>query len=302
MTRIFSPSQISMAQECEHKWALRYIDKIKPEQLTWEQAEADMARPYSERVYSTAQHSAALGTRTHAISEAHDLGTPLPDPHAWDSLPGQVLARMMPTFMSHSTHETPLAVEIPLLLELDGVTWRGYIDRLFPRRIQDLKTTSDIVKYALLPHFTADYHGVPERSLWRDLQACVYAVWYCVVFEEDKAPVEWSYGQTKKAKRALPVHDLIPLDRALVRVREGNAIARRLRVIQSSDEAVKNPDACDKYGKPGKLNCWYGRNGHCKPPPKPVQTDLLAGVLSEAEETPCPTWSDLVGERDECDT
>lgn len=141
------------------------------------------------------------------------------------------------------------------------VKFRGLIDILSNEAIEvwDHKTTRDIRAYALLPDVVAQALGAPERSLKNALQSCIYTLHRARQSDPpaDAVTCRWTYGETDRSRRALPVVQDIPYAHALGVVERAANVARTL-TYATSDEAPANTLACDKYG-----GCWY-RGQPCK--------------------------------------
>jgi hypothetical protein len=113
-------------------------------------------------------------------------------------------------------------------LEVQGAP-RGYL-------LVDYKSTKSIAKWAKAP-----------RVLREDVAANAYALDAMNKFGIDAIACRWVYFETGKSRRAIAVDFMITRANAL-RVLAGQAdIARHLDTI-TVDTAVKNPDACGRYG------------------------------------------------------
>jgi len=152
----------------------------------------------------------------------------------------------------------PEQAEAEFELEVGGVKFRGVIDLLL-EDVWDHKTSRDVRSYALLPDAVANEMGAPERSLKNNLQSCIYALHRARQSNPpaDAVTCRWTYGETDRVRRALPVVQEIPTAHALAVVERAADVARTL-TYASSDAAPPNTLACDKYG-----GCWY-RGQPCK--------------------------------------
>jgi hypothetical protein len=294
--RVFSASALELADDsdpetggCRKAWAFRYVDKIRKPEMQWEQCLAYAEWQDSVGGYYAAkgrtpppgiiepaggQRSASCGTRTHLYAQWYLTGVATSDADVygprrvidWESLPGQVLQSMLP-FLPPAGTLGPEHVEAEFELEIEGqsgqepVRFRGLIDILSSEAVEiwDHKTTRDIRGYALLPDAVALALGAPKRSLKDNLQSCIYAVFRARKSDPPAPEVtcRWTYGETDRSRRALPVVQTIPYAHALARVESAADVARTL-TYATSDEAPANTLACDKYG-----GCWY-RGRPCK--------------------------------------
>jgi hypothetical protein len=275
--RVHSASGIALALDCRRAWAHCYVDKIRKPEMVWERVLvweewAKVHGYWSNPPDNTGidkpvagQRSASLGTRTHLYAQWYLTGAATADADVygprrlidWESLPGQVLQSMLPLLPPAGSVD-PEHAEAEFELEVAGVKFRGVIDLLL-EGVWDHKTTRDIRGYALLPDAVAYAIGAPERSLKDSLQACIYVVRRARQTDPaaDAITCHWTYGETDRSRRALPVVQDIPYAHALGVV-EGVASVARTLTYASSDEAPPNTLACDKYG-----GCWY-RGQPCK--------------------------------------
>jgi hypothetical protein len=253
------------------------VDKIRKPEMIWERVlvweEWAKANGYWSNPPDSlgidkpvaGQRSASLGTRTHLYAQWYLTGAATADADVhgprrlidWESLPGQVLQSMLPLLPPAGSVD-PEQAEAEFELEVAGVKFRGLIDLLLDG-VWDHKTTRDIRGYALLPDAVAYAIGAPERSLKDSLQACIYVVRRARQTDPpaDAITCHWTYGETDRTRRALPVVQDIPYTHALGVVERAADVARTL-TYASSDEAPPNTLACDKYG-----GCWY-RGQPCK--------------------------------------
>ncbi len=236
--RIWSASQLETAGRCERLWALRYLDNIKVE------VESGGAR--------------ALGSEIHEAHEDYELGRQVD----WEGKPGQVLQSMLTYLGPEWTGgNRPGGVEVCAVLRVDGHYLQVLVDMVTTHGVCDLKTTSNLA-YALLPRDIADmYHPGDRQALADNLQACLYALWFCTRFNVDRALCLWVYGETKERRVAAPCQAWVTRDHALAVVRKALQAADRMLALNSSSEAKMNPAACNMYG-----GCDYLMSGDCVPP------------------------------------
>lgn len=289
--RVHSASGISLAKRCRRAWALKYIDGLKPEDVSWAEivkAEAEISsglRHYSKHPCfgAAGAKGAALGKEVHERAERY-LGH---GPHGikWDDVPGQVLRELIDLLPAAGTVPAE-NIEHEFEVELCGVVWKGLIDlyayttgsALRVSRpvdfaspgVWDHKTTRDIMAYALLPHdasvelaaeFPAPELGFAARSIRADLQACMYVLYTSVrraMRPEQTVPVRWNYTETQKVRRSLRVVDNIRVLDARAVVAEAAAVAKQCDTYRTSLEAPADTLSCGDYG-----GCWY-RGRHCR--------------------------------------
>src|SRR5690606_33334989 len=134
----------------------------------------------------------------------------------------------------------PELAEAEFELEVGGVKFRGVIDLLL-EDVWDHKTTRDIRTYALLPDAVASAIGAPERSLKDNLQSCIYTVHRAKQTDPPAASVtcHWTYGETDRTRRALPVVQEVPYAHALSVVERAASVARTL-TYATADAAPPN--------------------------------------------------------------
>jgi hypothetical protein len=236
-----SPSSIKLAQRCERKWAECYLNGRR-----------DPSTPATE-----------LGTAGHIVLEDWYEGR---DPE-WESFPGQVMHAGI-HLLPHPEQCASVLVEQPIgdipydnpdehgpqwVLEIDGVRWAGFRDLLAvpteaeaarlgvpPGRMTlfDYKTSSNIKRYALT-----------EAELRADLQCNLYAYATMVDWKRDEVHARWVYFETKAVRRAHAVDALIDHADALAVIEPCNTLARHLDTITDVAATVKNPLACNDYGR-----------------------------------------------------
>lgn len=270
--RVHSPSSIKLAKQCRRAWALCYVDRIRKPEVQWEDVLAWQAWRAGELQERPAvepqggQRSAACGTRVHLYAEWYLTGAATADADVygprrlidWESLPGQVLSSML----QHLPPAGSVAredVEREFTIDVDGVPFKGLIDLWVADALEvwDHKTTRDIRQYALLPDAVARELGEPERSVKDDLQACTYVLRRAKDMPgADAVTVRWTYAETDRSRRSLPVVQSIPVAHAQRVCADAANLARTL-TYTTSDEAPANGLACDDFG-----GCWY-RGRHC---------------------------------------
>lgn len=218
-----SPSQINTLDECARKYAFKYVAKIETPE----------------------KPSAALGTATHHELEAYYRGEPLDFTKIVDGRkPAELLATCLHLFPPPGPN---IRSEPEWKREFEGVTFAGRIDvwesvtESFAK-IEDLKTTSDIYKWA-------------KKDLSADPQAILYG-WHAVESLTGPMPrvaLQWNYTQTRGARKAEAFHG--QADWADSQMRMQDLILpkakRILTIIQEQpdpNDLEPNPEACNMYG------------------------------------------------------
>ena len=156
-------------------------------------------------------------------------------------------------------------VEEPIALEAHGVRWAGRRDLIVLPEPDESKRLGLPPGWVLIDHKSssnpARYALTPER-LRVDVQACTYAL---ATLDElgtpsqKPLPLRWIYYDTRPAQgtrtaprvarsRSLAVDAAVTRAEALAVLKEPAALARRLDVLTSVDEAPPNPEACADYG------------------------------------------------------
>lgn len=273
--RVHSASGISLAKRCRRAWALRYVDGLKPPEVTWAEIERAERLGRPSPCQYPGQRGAALGTEVHARAELYL--TKGADAVRWDDLPGVILRELIDHLPAPGSVPRE-NVEHEFEVELCGVVWKGLIDLYDPAGevsvpgVWDHKTTRDILAYALLPHdaavalareFPAPELAFAERSIRADLQACMYVLYTSVrraLRPHETVPVRWTYTETQRVRRSLRVVDNISAGHALGVVKDAAEVAKQCDTYRSSDDAPCNTLSCDDYG-----GCWY-RGRHCTEP------------------------------------
>jgi RecB family exonuclease len=213
-----SASQIKTWKDCPRKWGFKYIDGL--EDPPGKAAELGSAVHRDLEWYLQA---GSIDSRTESgrIAVA-----------AKEILPG-------PSYR--------LQVEREIVFELDGITYRGFIDLIDPDgeegpTIYDHKTSSDPRRW-----------GLTEETLPEDVQALIYATWGILHWDLDSVALQWSYLKTRGQAEATAVRAKISKDDALQKIREkirpaALAIVEASSCAESATELDPNPAACSKFG------------------------------------------------------
>jgi hypothetical protein len=214
-----SPSQISTWNDCQRKWAYSRV------------------RPRTSNKY------AVFGTQTHSMLERwlRD-GTP-PDGRAPE---GACALAGLPYL--------PLPgiglVETKLRLDVEGITYIGFVDLIFGLvpgeqiTVLDHKTTGNL-DYRLTPG-----HEDPSKDLVTDVQRIIYSHWAAITFAVERVNAVWLYYRRKPPK-AVPSVYSEPRRVILERFHE---IHRRSTVPMINahglppEELPRNVAACGRYG------------------------------------------------------
>jgi hypothetical protein len=235
MSALVSASQISTFDDCQRKWAWRYIAKIE-------------TPPHPSAVLGTEVHDTQLAPYLRdgrAFDYTRDSGhiaaaglAYLPTPQ----LPGLVVERHF---------------EMPSPTHLFG--YQGYIDLWVPDSemlpglgvynapaVVDFKTTSDL-KWAKTP-----------ETLATDVQAQLYATWAMFSTGARTVDLVWIYMQTRGAHKARRVHLRVNGEQVFEQFkvidRKGLAIHNIRKDADGKDADTypltlpPNPSACNSYG------------------------------------------------------
>ena len=235
----YSPSQVATFTDCPRKWGFAKIDRLP-----------------------TPQHrSATFGEALHEIAERYLRGGgiwyhPGPNPSKAAQIIGPAEYHRAAELVAVGAPLLPAPASEGLSVEhaFDGVRlsdaphgWTGRIDWMLRPDvghlvIGDHKSTSQI-----------DAWAKTESELHTDIQSNVYARWGFLAFPDvESVDLQWTYYQTRGAKRAHPVH--VTLTRAEVenRFSEIDRIALDMTAARSAVSAAidlpPNPETCDKYG------------------------------------------------------
>lgn len=264
--RYHSPSSLELAGDgallpghgCRRAWALRYIAGLRKPEVTW--ADAEHAR-YGE--LPPGSRSAALGTEVHRYAEWWLLGDARIDsPGLWETLPGKVLQSMLPHLPPRGSF-TRAQIEVAWTMAVDGVRFTGKADAVRPGEVIDHKTTRSIVDWAKRSaRVAAKLGGV---SLLDDLQGSLYALWSAwrgrAGAPRRSTRLRWTYGETDRVRRSLPIMQDVPTAHARKVVGKWLPVAREVGTYRTVADAPANTLGCFDYG-----GCWYRFAGHCAEP------------------------------------
>ena len=213
-----SASQIKTWKDCPRKWGFKYIDGL--EDPPGKAAELGSAVHKDLEWYLQAG-TIDTSTKSGKIAVA-----------AKEILPG-------PSYR--------LEVEREILFELEGITYRGFIDLIDPDgeegpTIYDHKTSSDPKRW-----------GLTEETLPEDVQALIYATWGILHWDLDSVAIQWSYLKTRGRAEATAVRAKISKDDALQKIREkirpaALAIVEASSCAESAMELDPNPASCSNFG------------------------------------------------------
>ena len=213
-----SASQIKTWKDCPRKWGFKYIDGL--EDPPGKAAELGSAVHKDLEWYLQA---GSIDSRTESGRIAVAAKKVLPGP------------------------SYRLEVEREILFDLEGVTYRGFIDLIDPDgeegpTIYDHKTSSDPKRW-----------GLTEETLPNDVQALIYATWGILEWNLDNVALQWSYLKTRGQAEATAVRAKISKDDALQKIREkirpsALAIVEASSCAESAMELDPNPAACSKFG------------------------------------------------------
>lgn len=285
---ILSASQIGVWKECQRKWGWQYV--------------AHLPRPQGP--------GAALGERTHRQLELYLLeGRPLQftTESGEEDESGYLAAEALPHLPAPKT--PGLEVESKrapgdkregfyFSSPRTGIIYHGFIDWRLPGDVPtvgDHKTTSSISQWAL----TAD-------ELKTDDQAILYSVDTMSKFQVPRVRLQWTYMQTRGARKSLPV--IVELDSEHV-AREfakletvAVQIATTLYQVNDSwDDSARrafvealtpNPGACRNYGGcPYTSVCNLGPRDFWRSKPGPeamsnINSDLINRLRGQGAPPP----------------
>lgn len=142
--RAVSPSAIEKWTTCPRRYAFNYL------QERWE----------------SGTKAAEAGTRVHALLEAAK-GHPVESNVIWEGYDISRLATALSVEAAFQFVGEPLGYEVKFEKELEGVPFKGVIDRLYPHVVVDFKTTGSDLKWAKTP-----------TKLKKDVQRLVYSAAY----------------------------------------------------------------------------------------------------------------------------
>lgn len=291
-----SASQINVWDECQRKWAFKYIAKLRPE----------------------AHKSAALGVKVHSQLERYLKTGDMPDFVA-DSEAGNIAA----SGLHHlPTHETPgLEVEQHFKFQspATGIWYRGFIDALvapspYGDRAVDGRLRSHGAPLVLDHKTTSDINWAKTpQDLLTDTQAILYAQYALIRWPAAPAvDLQWTYFQTRKTRKSLPVLQTVSREHVSHTFplidRGGLEIVTTLSRKPAPLDLPPNPRACGMFGgcpftaqcnlspeetiramsnADQKTTSLLARLGNPAPAPAaPPAGGLLAGLLGKKVETP----------------
>jgi hypothetical protein len=269
-----SASSLALGSQCERAFAYRYIAGIRDPDVPWEaivRAGKDWIKIATPR-----QRSASLGKAMHAIGESW-YGGGSPD---WSSFPGQVYlsgAHLLP----HPARCHEIEIELPIgfdpypqekeddpdgCMMRDGIRFVGFVDL----RVRPWESELDRLglRAAAEPFdgwITIDYKSTKDPKwiktpamLRADEQANLYAydgitkaIEPGQIFEREYAtpyPMRWVYFRTQGKREARAVDFGLTFREADHKVHLLVQQAKALDTLETVDQALKNPDACNAYG------------------------------------------------------
>ena len=252
-----SASSVAMARQCELLYAFRYLLGLSDPEIPWgEIAKGKVVKaPWDATPApgqcSIGQYSRSLGQEIHRLAGVHYGSAESVD---WCGLPGQCLASALDCLPKKEERrveiETPIGFtacegeRVNRIFEFEGTYWAGAIDLLFlsekwPPLIVDLKSVSDISKYAKSP-----------KELEADLAANLYGRYIMDRFGLSYVRHRWVYMQTapRKPRVAKPVDFVIDRSTSRKVVGEAAAFVKEKLNHLSFEEAKMSPRSCDKYG------------------------------------------------------
>ncbi len=235
---VLSASQVQTWIDCQRKWAWDRIVKIPREQ----------------------HPSAALGTRTHSqlehyLRDGRPLQFTLPDGTPDDS--AYIAAPSLSFLPAPKSPGLEIEKRFRFLSPNTGLVYNGIIDWRLPPDADGIPTDGD--------HKTTSglQWAKTAEDLWADVQAITYAADTLIRWPNSpRVRLQWTYMQTRGARRALPVVTELEADhvaRAFQAVEEvGLQIATTLHRAKAATspedreafvrELPPNPHACRMYG------------------------------------------------------
>ena len=210
-----SASQIKTWNDCPRKWGFKYIDGLED--------------PPSK--------AAILGSKVHAELERYLGGGDIDE--ASDA--GKIAATALDLLPEP---REDLSVEEEVVFELDGVTFRGFVDLIDPAgpTIFDHKTSSDPKRW-----------GLTEETLVDDVQALMYATAGFLRWDLDSVGLQWTYLKTRGTAMATAVRATLSKDETLEKFRTrihptALAIVEAADCAESALELSAKPSGCSKFG------------------------------------------------------
>lgn len=206
----YSASAISTYVDCERKWGWNYL----------------------EHVPRVDKPSTALGTMVHKQIEEYYHGIPLDFSH-----PSGYVAASILEYLPEPREG--LEVESEFLLISPKHRYYGLIDLLDYGTIFDHKSTSSLS------------WAKTEDDLREDIQAILYATQALTRWPElPSVNLQWTYGQTKGARKSKPVCLTLTHDEVAPRFLEIEGICDEIDSHKGKRalDLQPNPDACQKFG------------------------------------------------------
>lgn len=237
-----SASSAKLGARCQRAWAYRYVDGLREPEVPWSEIEA--GRQVAPRV-----RAVALGKAVHAVGESWYRSGGSPD---WLRLPGEIYAaglHLLPQPPGFDLFETEHPIGLTPSAEAPGgfvfrhgdISWAGFRDLAARDRDgrwwqYDYKTTSSIERWAMSP-----------EQLRVDLQCCLYSLDLARRTGQGSILSRWIYLETT-ARRAAAVDIEVTRAQASDIVEAAATLCRELDLIERSQDAPQNHDACRDYG------------------------------------------------------
>lgn len=266
----FSPSSFDLWDTCQRRWGFRYLAGIKTPRAP----------------------SAALGTRCHALLETYLKGGQF-DLYSDE---GKIVAVAIPhfperheTLQVRSEHPFTFTSE-PILHLAEPIVFNGVID------VQAQHVSGAWAVYDFKTTKSPKLYGKPVDVLAKDPQGVMYSTATWLEHGQDDVPVRWVYSSTDKREKAhAESRDVLftrdDTDRkmhSLVVQAVGMRDLMRERVDPL--ELPASPGSCEKYGRPGQINCPYhvANGGRCDPGGRRLgdMLDLIQLGTPPAKDTP----------------
>lgn len=214
---ILSATEIETFETCRRKWALLYLEAIKP--------------PPSK--------AAELGIRVHGVLEKHLTGNSI----SYETTEGRIASaglHFLPQALSQNN------VEKPIFFLRDGMTFHGYID-FFEQVgsqtwvIGDHKTKSNLTRI------------LSSDELKKDTQANIYAQWAFIEKEAERVKLRWIYYRTQSTPKSICIESELTREEAehnFIRIAKvAHDIVEIAKEKPDSSSQPKNFSACFKYGR-----------------------------------------------------
>jgi hypothetical protein len=202
--RPISASSIELWTMCQRRWAFSYLANYSRE----------------------AGRAAEAGKRVHALlEEARDAEPALVEP--WGEYDVSRMARVL---WAHNPRDEGAQFEVEWEREIEGLLFKGVIDRLSDEYVLDYKTTGGSLKYAKTP-----------TRLKRDVQRLLYSQAY-----PDVAKALWITGTWANSEGAKRAGDVVAFDTKVA------ILARdRIRDNEHFKELVLTPSEQIAHVAPG---------------------------------------------------